>query len=523
MTVARELATHGFEVVLFEKTDLVGGKAGSQVGDPQSKPIPGVRYEHGYHIFAPWYGNMLGITKQLGIQLIGVNRWHYRTMGQGWKGLFLPSTPRELLEVLRNSPLPAADTLLYFYFVLDMIGQPLSQKAVLDRITRLGLMRDRWYVTDTLPEIEQESILKAAAVPLHEMSAYTAKILSSYFLWTLKPTDLMRMFRPASEPPPSLFMLPGDLQETLIEPYRKLVEAAGVTIRCGHEATKILLGPVSTAVGPNGTSKVSIAAVEVVKGNGTSATTTAERIEGDVFVVATPLDVTQRLLAKSEILALEPSIGEINHLRTAPMASLHLTLAQPVAGLPKEHCFLMGGVYGLSFIDLSSHWREPKYTLSFISSNFAPLRYLSRQEQYDRLIAEIGLFLPIRPQDVTHWCLFPNDGPGKQLFINTVGSWTDRPDVKATNVSNLYFAGDWVKNRVDLACMEGAVSAALNAARAVAEAHQHVNGVTIPDGALVAGRYSPTFIRWVVRLAAPLALLAFWWAGGSLVRRWRSK
>src|ERR1051325_10144559 len=134
MTVARELATHGFKVVLFEKTDSLGGKAGSQAGDPESNPIPGIRYEHGYHIFAPWYANMLSITKQLGISLIPVSRWHYRTMNDGWKGLFLPSTPRELLGVRRTRPRPPADTLLYFYFVLDMIGQPLSQKAVLDRI-----------------------------------------------------------------------------------------------------------------------------------------------------------------------------------------------------------------------------------------------------------------------------------------------------------------------------------------------------------------------------------------------------
>ena len=62
------------------------------------------------------------------------------------------------------------------------------------------------------------------------------------------------------------------------------------------------------------------------------------------------------------------------------MAALYLTLRDGVrAELPEEHCFLMGGEYGLSFIDLRSHWQNPPYALSFISSNFAPLRHLSRR------------------------------------------------------------------------------------------------------------------------------------------------
>jgi hypothetical protein len=236
-------------------------------------------------------------------------------------------------------------------------------------------------------------------------------------------------------------------------------------------------------------------------------------------VVTTPLDVTQRLLAVSELLALEPSIGRINRLRTAPMAALQITLNGRAPKLPPEHCFLMGGEYGLSFIDLSSHWKNAPYTLSFISSNFAPLLHLPREEQYARLIEEIGQFLPIAPTDVKHWCLFPNSDPGQQLFINTVGSWPDRPNVKATNVSNLYFAGDWVKNRIDLACMEGAVSAALEAAREVALSWEGVPGVSIPGGPLVAGRYPPWLIRWAVRFLSPLAFLTYVWAGGRLLPR----
>lgn len=513
LTVARQLARNGFRVTLLEKSRLAGGKAGSReaLSGRDGQPVPGVRYEHGYHIFAPWYRNMLRLTEELGIRLRPVSRWHYKTMAagtsDGWKGLYLPSTPRELLDVLRNSPLPAPDTLLYFYFVLDMIGMPLSQKAVLDRVTRLGLMRGRWYATESLPIIEEESILKAAAVPVHEMSAYTAKILSSYFLYTIRPSSLLRIFGGAAEPEPSLFMLPGDLQDTLIEPYVAAVERDGVEIRWTHEARKLALEP-----DPRKAGRQRIAGVEVAIGTG-DGSVRAERLTADAYVVATPLDVSQRLLAVSELLAQEPGLGRINRLRTAPMAALYLTLRDGAAsGLPKEHCFLMGGEYGLSFIDLRSHWTAPEYTLSFISSNFAPLMQLSRQEQYDRLIDEIERFLPITRADVTGWCLFPNADPGQQLFINTVGSWTDRPDVACESLDNLFFAGDWVKNRIDLACMEGAVSAALQAAHVIGERFAGAPGVRVPEPPLVAGRYPPCLVRLAVRLLSPLALLTLVWA-----------
>ena len=505
LTVARELARHGFRVTLLEKSARAGGKAGSRPADPETDgdPAPNALYEHGYHIFAPWYLNVQAILGELGITLKGIRRWHYKTLTDGWKGLFLPSTPAQVFQVLRNSPLPVPDTLLYFYFCLDMIGKPLSQKAALDRVTRLGLMRSCWYKTDSLPIIEEESILKAAAVPVHEMSAYTAKILSSYFLWTLRPTRL-RLF--SAEPEPSLFMLDGDLQTTFIEPYVRHVRAAGVDIRFNHEARRVEVEAQSGRPG-----RLTIAAVEVEVGVDADRKTT-ERFSADAIIVTTPLDVTQRLLGNSELVARELPVGRINRLRTAPMAALHLTLKGTPPTLPPEHCFLMGGEYGLSFIDQSTHWTNAPYTLSFISSNFAPLIHLDRRQQYERLISEISSFLPITANDVAHWVLFPNQETGAQLFINTVGSWPDRPEVRAEQVDNLYFAGDWVKNKVDLACMEGAVSAARQAAHEVGLDFRARAGVSIPDGPQVAGRYPPCLIRAAVWLLSPLALLVYGWA-----------
>ena len=61
-----------------------------------------------------------------------------------------------------------------------------------------------------------------------------------------------------------------------------------------------------------------------------------------------------------------------------------------------------------------------------------------------------------------------NDNLQVPLYINTVGSWRKRPRVDSA-IPNLFFAGDYVKNPIDLACMEGAVYTAMQAAHEICE------------------------------------------------------
>ena len=86
---------------------------------------------------------------------------------------------------------------------------------------------------------------------------------------------------------------------------------------------------------------------------------------------------------------------------------------------------------------------------------------VSEEGAKDLLLEEIGEYLPIAPADVESWEL--NTNTDVPLFINTIGAWPNRPRPKS-RVKNLYLAGDFVKNAIDLACMEGAVSAALETA-----------------------------------------------------------
>jgi hypothetical protein len=111
---------------------------------------------------------------------------------------------------------------------------------------------------------------------------------------------------------------------------------------------------------------------------------------------------------------------------------------------------------------------EGRAQLSFISSNYGSLKEVSTEGAKDLLLEEIGEYLPITPADVESWELNPNtDVP---LFINTIGAWPNRPR-PGTRVRNLYLSGDFVKNAIDLACMEGAVSSALETAGKILRDH----------------------------------------------------
>lgn len=425
MTAARQIALRGPRVILLERSNRLGGKAGSD-------PSGGRLYEHGYHVFPKWYPNVRGILDQIHVTLVDFDRYHYLLEGKfpDFVTLQGPSSLSAIYNDAFKGILPWYQTLLFLGTTVDLVSRSLSEKRLLDRISQVGVMREAWFITEQVAELNQENLLKASAIPAYDMSAMTAKKIGSFWL------------RQSS---PFLSVLPGDLQTTFIEPYRALVESAGVEVRLGTEVTGL----------------------EVQNGRIKAALTGGGRVEGDAFVLATPFEVS-RTFVDGPVYDLDPSLGNMQWLEAKPMAALHLRLKQRLAGIPREHVFFHGGELGLSFIDVAPLWRNHPVPseLSFIASNFTPLSALSDAAATDQLLAEIRRYLPITPAMIDGTVLHPNTHV--PLFINTIGAWPNRPSPR-TNVPNLYMAGDHVKNAIDLACMEGAVSAALEAARNLLE------------------------------------------------------
>jgi hypothetical protein len=232
--------------------------------------------------------------------------------------------------------------------------------------------------------------------------------------------------------------------------------------------------------------------VDVVMRDGQVAGVTlhdATVLSADVYALCTPFEVTRTWL-RDDLYEADSELGNMHFLEAQPMAALHLRLRRELADLPREHVFLHGGLYALSFIEVGRHWNTSngKSELSFISSNYGPLSGLTPEGAKDLLLKEISEYLPISPADVESWDLNPNtDVP---LFINTIGAWPNRPDPR-TKIENLYLAGDYVKNDIDLACMEGAVSAALEAAALILKDNAGTEKLPVV-------RVPPVWPRWLL-------------------------
>ncbi len=466
LVLARLLAERGCQVTVLESSARAGGKAGADLE-------AGVLREHGYHIFPPWYVNTRALLVDLGVKLIDFDRWHYLREGERDRPITVqvPRSLPTLVQALGAGLFPWYEALLYGYLAVDTLGEPMSYARVLDQVSRIGLMRSRWYVTKSMPAFEQENLLKASAIPAHDMSAMTVKLVVSH--WVRAPL-------------PFLSILPGDLQTTFIEPLLAKLRAAGAEVRLNEPVERVEAG----------SGRISALVTRTPSG-------AVGRYTGDAFVLTTPLEVTRQIIG-GDVQALDPDLGRFEWLESAPMASLHLDLDRRLSWAPREHVVFRGGRYGLSFIDLAHHWPGlVNSSLSFIASSFLPLRDLFPDEQYEALLGEIRRYMHLPASWIVRHSLKPN--VQTPLFINTVGAWPNRAEPKSRTVPNLYFAGDWAQNPIDLACMEGAICSAMLTARKVGD-DLGIFGLPEPE---IPKRYPEWLFRVARRLLAP-AVVPLW-------------
>ena len=182
MVVARELALRRWRVILLERSQRLGGKAGADIKN-------GSMVEHGYHIFPKWYPNVRAIVNRIGVHLIDFDRYHFLLPNEYPRRITIlaPSGLAAIWHDTFHGLLPWYHNVLYFYSVLDMISRPLSEKSFLDRVSQIGLIRGKWYTSESVAELGQENVLKASAIPVYDLSAMTAKRISSYWLRQASP------------------------------------------------------------------------------------------------------------------------------------------------------------------------------------------------------------------------------------------------------------------------------------------------------------------------------------------------
>jgi uncharacterized protein with NAD-binding domain and iron-sulfur cluster len=472
MVAALRLLERGCRVAIYEASDRLGGKAGAGLAAQAHD-------DHGYHIFPAWYLNTWKLVDELGI------RRHFVDCEEFWQ-MRLGEFPRahsfrNLSSIrfawhnLRSGVLPVPQAFLFFYAALDLMSQPYSYRAQLDRVTVSGFLRARAYRTEPISAQFEELMLKGISVPTYQVSAMTMRNAMRY--WFRYPLPMHRI-------------LDGGLHDKWILPLQRRIEELGGTIHTGHHLERLELagGMLARLWFRSRPAAVPVSAARTI--------------------LAIPCEKLWPLL-DDDLIAQVPELARTRYLRSTPMAALNLYFERPIPGMPKGHVNLLDSLYGLSFIDVTPYW--PAHdggagsALQIIASDFTPLVEASPAYAERAIIDELKRCIPaLCDETIVRSNFLPHhDEP---LFMNDVGAWSFRPDA-ATSVPNLYLAGDYCRSAIDLVSMEGAISTGLLAAEAV-----RADAGLAPAVEILVPKIPPPWLLAVGRYALlPFAMLAKLW------------
>ncbi|KPC96369.1 hypothetical protein ADL27_03820 [Streptomyces sp. NRRL F-6602] len=444
MTAAWTLRGLGLPVRLLEAAPGLGGMAGSRV-------IEGRTEDHGVHIFPAWYRNTLRLVRELGIER---NLRKARNFHQLLPGEF---------PAFRTAVTPAADRLLFYYGVIDLLSQRYGPRDE----SLHDFLHSRWYLTEAaIADIEHLFVASSAA----ESPAVSAAGFRGSIAAFARHPGPVRMPR-------------GDLERWFIGPFRERLEADGVEVRTGSELTAVT---------------VSGDRLETLTVRGADGATVTEEAGGHV-VLALPHGRLSAL--GGEVTgALRPPHG-VTELTSRPLGALHLYLRRRLPQLPDEHVRLVGSPHALTLLDVGRAWRGHEVTvLNCVVGRVCRLAELSETEAVKVLVDELSTYLPdLTWDDIEHVCYQPHFAA--PFFAPGPGSARFRPH-SATALANVHIAGDHCAAPPGVAGMESAVRSGLTAAESVRRA---LRPEAPPVRIEPIGDISPSAARLLCTALAPLA------------------
>jgi hypothetical protein len=196
-------------------------------------------------------------------------------------------------------------------------------------------------------------------------------------------------------------------------------------------------------------------------------------VPGDL-VLAVPPGPLGRLISP-EVAACAPKLETVRELRSEPMISLDAYFTCRIPGLTSSITLLLESKYNLSLLDISQVWKDwPKgggTALNVISSNADLIADYPKDVILDIMLKELQRFLDFKLEDVDYDRCHVQTNVGEELFVNQVGSWDNRPKASC-EIPNLFLAGDFCQNFVDVVTVEGAVVSGLLAAEALRRKHK---------------------------------------------------
>ncbi len=491
LTAADELSQRHFEVDVFERRELVGGKAKSF----PSKPLPGLGRlpaEQGFRFFAGFYRHlpetMRNIPYRDGSSVYSnlAEARHIALLRTSKAPVVMPASscgflhPEKVQLSLTRHPfmdnfgLNMQDLTFIEGRLLEMLGTCRERRLAEDEAigwleycgaTKPGRMGEYRTMMLTMTR----SLVAARA---QEMSARTGGdiLLQLQLAWST----------PGAHPDR---VLNGPTSEVWIGPWREKLEGAGVTFYTNHEVTGFdVEGPHLTAV----------------RIQQTVGQPEPRRLTGyDWYVCALPVEIMTQLVDDA-LKEAAPSLANLGKLITRWMAGFMLYLRRDTR-MVKGHSIYIDSPWALTSVSQAQFWPDhqgwiiPGSVEGILSVDISdwetagryvgkPARDCTPEEickevlgeirdhsqgaDWEPLLADLNIAGYFVDPDIYQ----PNPRGAnvnlEPLFINTASSWASRPQSQ-TEIDNLVLAADYVRTATDLATMEGANEAARRAVNCI--------------------------------------------------------
>ena len=489
MSAAHELRERGLPVTVLEKRSIPGGKARSMpVPDSATgdrRDLPG---EHGFRFFPGFYEHLPDTMKRIPYESnhngVFDNLVVAPATTMARSGRPDITVPLVQLDVtLANATDVFADVFRsVFGLADDEAAYFSSQMGVFltscDARRMAEFEQQDWWsfvAADRFSEDYRRLLVVGAtrntvAARAEEASARTiGLVMARFFNQLITGNELDRL-------------LDGHTNDVWIQPWLEHLRASGVDYHLDAEVREIQVG----AKGIDG--------VVVDRGHG------AERIDADEYILATPIEVTRKLVP-ARLAARAPELANLRHLKTEWMNGIQYHLREP-APIVAGHVNYVDSPWALTSVSQQQFWDDFDLAedfgdgsvhdiLSIDISNWDAPGIVHRKPATgctaDEIAEEVWAQMKVHLDDPRSlpdnlprsWFLdpaiqFPRPGKAtndEPLLVNTVGSWANRPHAH-TSVPNLFLASDYVRTTTDLATMEAANEAARRAVNAILAKHR---------------------------------------------------
>jgi 15-cis-phytoene desaturase len=480
LSAAHELAERGFQVRIFERKTVLGGKARS-IPVPDSAPhgrlpLPG---EHGFRFFPGFYKHVTDTMRRIPC---GPHGNAFDKLAVATRILLARSGQTEITWLAR-SPATLEDLRVFLVELFTPLGVPPAELAYF--VTRLLIVATSC-AERRLAEFEKIAWWEfiAATRMSKTYQAYLGEGLTRSLVAmraeesstrTVGVTQLQLLYGLIS--PDGVFdrLLSGPTSEVWIDPWVQYLQKLHVEFQLG------------TRVAGIETDGARVTRIAVDAG---------QPIEADFYIMAVPVEVMASLLT-NDLKRAAPSIANLDKLQTRWMNGIQFYLAQDVPVVNGHAIYLdspwaltsisqrqfwtnvdfsqfgNGAVRGILSVDISE-WQAPGVIYGKPAQECTAMQI--QQEVWTQLKQHlnVGGAITLDDANLLGWFLdpdivFPNPGTAanaEPLLINTAGSLQNRPEAQI-ELENLFLASDYVRTYTDIACMEAANEAARRAVNCV--------------------------------------------------------